>query len=974
MSEESSCAPARVAVGIGGSAGALDGYERFFLGLPPGGDMAFVVVSHLSPNGESLMPDLLRRCTLLPVLEVEDGMPIEPGRVYVAPGGFSPVVEDSALHLRDLSAAGGHTIDTFLVSLAADQGERAAAVILSGMGNDGKRGVRAVKDRCGLVLAQDPATADYPSMPASAAATGAVDHLLPAEELAPRLHELVTRERLLQNDPAARASLDLQKILHLVREHTGQDFTRYKTATLLRRIERRMKAPGLDTLHQYLRYLQGHPEEVEALFDDLTINVTSFFRDAGAFDDLKAQLRTSLVRPERDGEVVRAWIVGCASGEEAYSVAIMLHELTQEPGWTGPAAVQVFATDIDPRSIEKARHGLYARSVAQAMSPERLRTYFTGTADGYQVRSVIRDMIVFARHNTFGDPPFTGLDLLCCRNMMIYLDTELQKSVLSVFHHALRPGGLLFLGASETIGPADERFESVDARWRIYRRGPGAAGLLPVETLLGTARGRLPQTLPTREGRPARHSTLPQHVQRLLLASYAPPAVVVDAGGNILYVNGRTGRYLDLPPGSGGANNVLDMTRDGLRFELAAAMRRVLREERTVTLRDVHYGEGEAALVLDVTVQPLHPPEGQVPRDTLLIAFRERPTDGTVDATPEQVDQVQSLTRELSHLRETLQDTLEENVLSTEELRSTNEEYQTTIEELLTSKEDLQSLNEELVTTNAEHRSSIHDLMQANDDKNNLLESAGIATLFLGNDLRIKHFTSMISPVVNLIQTDIGRHIGDINVRLRDVNFGAHVSQVLETLLPFETQVQTPGGGWYLMRVTPYRTSDNFIDGAVVTFTDIGTVKSLEARLGHSELYSEALLNSILTPMIVFDDDLRVVTVNQSLLSLLRISPEQAQGQRLHDLGSRQLDQWELRERLQEMVLTDAPLTQYVIDLDVPGAGVQKTKVEAWPVLGAEGTRALHLLVLENITAVVHMTAQEGENVTGDTRAAARES
>lgn len=964
-------APLSAVVGIGGSAGALDGYERFFLGLPPGGGMAFVVVSHLGPGGESLMPDLLRRCTALPVVVAEDGLRLLPDHVYVAPGGLSLTVLNGTLHLRELEA-GGRTIDAFLTSLAADQGERAAAVILSGMGDDGKHGVRVIRDHFGLVLAQDPATADYPAMPASAVATGAVLEVLPSEELAPRLHELVTRERLLQTGPLAGSDLDLQRILHSVRERTGHDFTRYKSTTLLRRIERRLKGLRLGSLAQYLGYLQGHPDEVSALFDDLTINVTSFFRDPEAFDCLKEKLRASLTRPERDGEAVRVWVVGCASGEEAYSVAITLHELTQEPGWEGPTAVQVFATDIDPRSIEKARLGLYPRGTEQTVSPERLRRYFTPSGDGYQVASVIRDLIVFARHNTFGDPPFTGLDLLCCRNMLIYLNPDLQKQVMSVFSYALRPGGLLFLGASETTAPSDERFVATDVRWRIYRRGPGAPGPLPVGTLASSSRTApaLGQPVPT--GRPVRPSSLPQHVQRLLLATYAPPAVVVNAQGDILYVNGRTSRYLELPPGPGSTANVLDMTREGLRFELSAAMRRVLAEERAVTLRDVQRGDGQAATVLDVTVQPLQAPD--VSEGVLLIAFQERPAEGgAAEVPPEQVDQVQALTRELHHLREVLQMALEEHVVSTEELRSTNEEYQTTIEELkstneelLTSKEELQSLNEELITTGAEHRGIIHDLTQANDDMKNLLESAGIATLFLGNDLRIKRFTSRITPVVNLLPTDIGRHIGDINVRLHGVELETHVAQVLETLLPFEAQVQAPGDQWYLMRITPYRTSENFIDGVVLTFTDIGTVKALEGRLDHSALYAESLLNAILTPLLVFDDDLRVVTANRALHDLLRVSPEQARGQRLQDLGSRQLDQWELRERLGALVLTDEPLQQYVIDLDVPGAGLQKTKVEAWTVIGPGGTRALHLLALENITAVMQMADDQGEAFTGD--------
>jgi two-component system CheB/CheR fusion protein len=963
----------RAVVGIGGSAGALDSYERFFLGLPPGSGLGFVVVSHLNPDGHSLMPDLLRRCTPLPVLQIGDGMPVLPDHVYVIPSGVSLLIENGTLLLRDLETAQGRTIDTFLTSLAADQGERAIAVILSGMGDDGSRGVQAVKTHSGRVLTQDPLTADYPSMPASALVTGTVDWVLPPDELAPRLYELATHASLLQTDPEAVSAAELQKVLRLVRERTGQDFSQYKPATLLRRIDRRMKGQRLDTLSQYLAHLERSPDEVDALFDDLTINVTSFFRDPEAFDQLKAELRRSLRRPERDWQAVRAWVVGCASGEEAYSIAMVLHELTQEPDWSGPMTIQVFATDIDPNSLRQARQGLYPRSTAQVMSPERLQRYFMESEDGYQVSDALRSMIVFAQHNTFGAPPFTSLDLLCCRNMLIYLNAELQKRILMVSHYALRPGGVLFLGASETIDASDERFEILNARWRIYRRGTAAAGTLPVETLLqGVNRTGVPSQRPL-AGRPARTSALPQDVQRLLVATYAPPAVVVNAQGEILYVNGRTGRYLELPSVSEGRNNVLNMVGDGLRFELASALRRVVREGRLIILRDVQHREGEGPLVLDVTVRPLPVPTGEG-EHTLLITFEERPADLSLpEVTPEQVDQVQALTREMHHQRETSQAMLEEYIIATEELRTTNEEYQTTIEELqstneelLTSKEELQSLNEELITTNAEHRSIIHDVTLANDDMKNLLESAGIATLFLDNDLRIKRFTPMITAVIHLIQTDVARHISDINLRLRDVDLVGHVTGVLETLLPFEAQVQTIEGQWYLMRITPYRTSENYIDGVIVTFIDIGTVKALEVKLDHSALYAESLLNTILIPMVVLNDDLRLVTANRAFYELLRLSPEQAVGQRLRDLGGRQFDQWELQERLRGMVLTDAPLTQYIVDLDVPGAGWQKTKVEAWPVLSPDRMEVLHLMVVENVTSVVHRAAQEGEAFTGD--------
>jgi len=961
-------------VGIGGSAGALDGYERFFLGLPAESGMTFVLVPHLSRHGESLMPDLVARCTSLSVRTIEDGTVVQPDHVYVLPGGFGVSLMNGRLLLHDLEGHGGpDVIDAFLTSLAADQGERAVAVILSGMGSDGTRGARAVKENFGLVFVQDPASADYPSMPASVVESGFADEVLPAEDLAPRLYHVVTRQPLLQDDSAAAASTEFQKVLLLVRTRTGQDFTRYKPTTLLRRIDRRMKASGVRTLAQYVRHLHQHPEEVDALFEDLTINVTSFFRDPEAFVGLSEHLRTYMAAREHAGEPFRAWVVGCASGEEAYSVAIVLHELMQELDAQPFVAYQVFATDIDPRSIERARLGLYPRSIEQNVTPERLARYFTLRSDGYQINAVIRERVVFALHNTYNDPPFTRLDLITCRNTLIYLGSDLQKHVLAVFHYALVPHGLLLLGASESVGLNEERFRMVDPRWKIYRRDVSSAGALPVGQLHFTH--DTPRTIQTDPPRPERPkvdtSTLAQQVQRQLVAQFAPPAVVVNANGDLLYVTGHTGRYLELPTGMVGTHNVLDMTRDGLRFELASALRRTARERRAVTLRDVRHEVDGVRMVLDVTVQPFDHPS--MP-DALIIVFQECDAESApIEVQPEQIDTVLALTREVQHLRDTLQATLENHLISTEELRSTHEEYQTTIEELkstneelMTSKEELQSVNEELITTNAEYQRIIHDLAQANDDMKNLLESAGIATLFLGNDLRIKRFTPLIRDVINLLATDVGRHISDINIRLRDTNFEEQAATVLETLLPCEAQVQALDGHWYLMRISPYRTSDNFIDGVVATFTNIDRLKSLEVNLDQSGVYSEALLNSIRTPIVVFDDEVRLITANRALYDLLRVSPSHTRGERLFDLGSRQLDLWELRVKLERMLLTDEPLSNYVIDLDVPGVGLRKMKVEAWPVVSPDRQTAVHLMQLEDITSIVEAVAQAGDTFTGD--------
>ncbi|GBF07872.1 methylase of chemotaxis methyl-accepting protein [Deinococcus aerius] len=964
--------PPAAVVGIGGSAGALGGYERFFLSFPVGSGAALVVVPHLGPHHKGLMPELLQRCTALPVLEIEDGMRLQADHVYVIPPGRGLGLMDGMLLLGERGEMPGMPIDAFFESLAADQGERAVAVVLSGAGTDGTRGVTAIKENFGRVFVQDPGTAEYPSMPRSAAATRLADAVLPPEELADQLYAALT-QRPAQGDPeeqGGRPDPALQKILLLIRSRTGQDFTGYKKSTLVRRIDRRMKSHRIDRVGQYVRFLQENPREVEALIGDLTINVTSFFRDPEAFEQLAEHLRSYIVMNKADVDTFRVWVAGCSTGEEAYSVAILLHEVLEDLGSSHTLKVQVFATDIDKDAINVARQAVYPERIAYNVSPERLERYFVPRDGGYQVRADIRDTVIFALHNTFGDPPFTRLDLLCCRNLLIYLNAELQKRVLSLFHYALRPGGLLFLGASETAGSGGDRdrFAALSVRWRIYRRGEGEASPLP---LAPPPSGQGPG-LGEDGARPplARQRVDPaQLAQNLLLSEYAPPAVVVNGGGEILFVNGRTARYLELQPGRA-SMNVLEMARDGLRYELPAALREADTERRAVTLRGLHVVADGVDVALDVTVRPL--PAGE--QNLLLVLFAEQPGEPEAGAAPV-TDHAQVLERELKHARETLQATIEEMAVSMEELRSTNEELQaangelqSTNEELISSKEELQSLNEELITINAEHERVIHDLAQANDDMKNLLDSAGIATVFLDNDLRIKRFTPRITGILNLIGADIARPITDISLNLRyeREDFTRDLRGVLDTLVPFETQVQARDEAWYLMRISPYRRSDNFIDGAVVTFTNIGVVKALEGQVRHTQAYAEAALNALHEPVAVFDGEQRLVAGNRALHDLLGADPAQLQGQRLYNAGNFVLDVPELQQVLRDVTATEEAVVGHLLDLPVPGRGTRKTKVEVKPIISEDGQSAVFLLMLEDVTGLVERAARGGEGVTGD--------
>ena len=941
--------PPSAVVGIGGSAGALDSYEHLFLGIPPVSGMAFVVVPHLAPDHSSLMPGILERCTSMPVVQVEDGMALRADRVYVIAPGFSLTLEGGMLRQKELRSTDTLLIDHFFGSLALDQGERAVAIMLSGMNNDGTEGIRAVKAHGGRVLVEDPHTAEYPEMPRSAAATNLADDVLPVEDLAARLLAFSPRTRLLDagelSEVGGESGAPLQRILRLVRARTGHDFTRYKRATLVRRIDRRMKGQQIADVSRYLKLLEDSSDEVEALFQDFTINVTSFFRDAEAFEALKTQLRSYLQGHRQGQDTFRVWVAACSTGEEAYSVAIVLRELVdelnveqgdQEQG----IQVQIFATDIDQAAVGVARQGRYPQEIAYIVSPERLARYFTLRDGQYQVRAEVRDLVVFAAHSTFGDPPFTRLDLLCCRNMLIYIGAELQQQLLGTFLYALRPGGLLFLGASETVGQTREQFVPLDPRWKIYQRLEGDTQLPPISasfrpggmnaSLNAHAPVLLAHTPP-----PPGPGDLAGRVGRALLAGHTPPAVAVSEHGDVLYVHGRTARYLELPTG-GLAQRVFDMVPDHLRHRLQAAVRQAHAERREISLRGVRLDTGGLPMRLDLSVQPLEAASPGSPPGPLLIVFQERPETqagpGRAGAAPSgDSEQIAALELELSRGRETLQAMMEEMTISVEELRSSNEELQSTNEELTTSKEELQSLNEELHTVNAEHLTIIQDQAQANDDSRNLLENMGTTTVFLDNELRIRRFTLPISSIIPLTSADQGRPLADLNIRLRYTHLPRDLQRVLETLEPFETQVQTQDGEWYLMRVSPYRTHDNRIGGVVVAFTGIGLIKSLEWQLVESLQHAESMIDGFQDPLVLLDQHVRAVNASRALLLALGTGQwdkgNEGDGRPTGD-NTTGFDLPELQRRLRAVIASEEPLSSSLLELNDSRQQTRRLKAE----------------------------------------------
>ncbi len=851
-------------VGIGASAGGLAAFEAFFSGMPADVDpgMAFVLVQHLAPDHKSILTDIVRRYTRMQVFEVEDGMAVQPNCVYIIPPGHDMAFLHGALQLMAPSAPRGQRlpIDFFFRSLAQDQHERAVCIVLSGTGSDGTQGVRAIKGEGGMVMAQNPASTEYDGMPRSALGTGLVDYELPPAEMPAQLIAYVAHAFGKPPRPAAPAPKTenaLKKIFILLRAQTRHDFSQYKPSTIGRRIERRMAVHQIASIDGYVKYLQQMPVEVDALFHDLLIGVTSFFRDPEAFQALEAQVIPRLFAGKPAGGVIRVWTPGCSTGEEAYSLAILLAE--RQEALKQSFQVQVFATDIDSQAIATARAGLYPASIAADIAPERLARFFAaepGGADaspsGYRIHKGIRDLLVFSEQDVTQDPPFSKLDLISCRNLLIYMGGDLQKKLITLFHYALNPGGFLFLGTSETVGEFGDLFAVLERKLKLYQRKEDSrsqgqraalARFLPPTTALDMA---LPQT-----ARPAKtpHDVaarvpLRELTETALLQQVAPAAALVNAQGDILYLHGRTGLYLEPAPGEAGISNILKMAREGLRRELTTALHKAVGTQEIVRHADLRVKANGGFTTVNLTIRPVATGSAAIAEPPLyLIILEEAPPSPSAPVSgdqPADADaRIVALKQELRTKEEYLQSTNEELETaneelesSNEEMQSVNEELQSTNEELETSKEELQSVNEELTTVNAELQTKVADLSRANNDMNNLLAGTGIGTVFVDHQRRILRFTPAVTRIINLIQSDVGRPVDHIVSNLAGYDrLVADVKAVLDSLIPKEVQVQTLAGAWYTLRIQPYRTLDNVIEGAVITFVDITEMKRMEESL-----------------------------------------------------------------------------------------------------------------------------------------------
>lgn len=943
-------------VGIGASAGGLDALNQFFAAVPESPGLAFVVVTHQQSGNVTLLPELLSKHTSLSLVTIRDGMKIAPNVVYIAPAD-DVVLEDGRLLLTPATPgrAPHHPIDTFFRSLASAWKDRAVAIVLSGTGTDGTSGIGEVKMAGGLVLAQDPDTAKFPNMPASAVASRFVDAVL-APAAMPKMFERFAGGRTQEpEEPAPEdGSAALFRVLHLLRARTGQDFTAYKKSTLWRRLERRMTVRGVANASAYARFLEEVPEEIEILFRELLISVTSFFRDPETFVTLTAHLRKHLAQWD-DERPFRAWVPACATGEEAYSIAIGIREVLGELEKRIP--VQIFATDLDQPAIDSARAGNYPAGIDAHVTAERLQRFFVKTDTGYRITKEIRESIVFAPQNVIKDPPFTKLDLLSCRNLLIYLEPELQRRVIGLFSYALRPDGLLLLGSSESIATFDDAFYAIDKKHKLFRRRdtrPETPAEFP-EVPTPSHPGRLRRADAT--GRPA--NELAATAERVLLTHLAPPSVLANERGDIAYFHGRTGKFLE-PAAGEPVSNLFGMVREGLRVDVSSALRQALTRAEPIVRPGIKVKNNGSHIRVKLTVRRLDEPV--LVRGMFLVSFEVEPdlpeSHGSQgEGEPGRPNpRINDLELELQHTRDNLQATIEELETSNEELKSTNEELQSTNEELQsaneeleTSREEMQSLNEELQTVNSELEERNRALSQANDDMQNLLNSTDVATVFLDDHLAIKRFTTQARKVFSLIDTDIGRPISDLAANLRYEDLLTDAREVLLSLVFQEREILTKEGAWRLMRIMPYRTAENVIDGLVMTFIDIDRIKREQETADSTRVFAQSLVEAIPSGVAVVDAELRVVTANKAFLALLKTNSKRAFGESIQSVADGALDAPELIDSLP--AIRDGSLELRGVRLTPAGnrMGGIVLSVNAHRMVVAPGQPVMILLMVESV-------------------------
>ncbi|NEU83459.1 chemotaxis protein CheB [Nostoc sp. UIC 10630] len=961
-------------VGIAASAGGLEAFTQVLKHLLTDTGMAFVLIQHLSPNHKSLLSEILARTTQMPVIEVQDGMTVEPNQVYIIPPNTKMMLSNGVLQLTPREKVQGKYMpgDAFFTSLAADRGHKAIAVVLSGADGDGSLGLKAIKAAGGVTFAQCEDTAKFDSMPNTAVATGNVDFILPPQKIAEELVNL-SRNPFISDllPPIAIENLPelgdtLTTIFMLLRSQTGVDFSHYKPNTLDRRIQRRMLLYKLERLEDYAQYLQENPSEVKALYEEILIHVTYFFRDPEAFQLLKERVFPSIIQNKSPGLPIRIWVAGCSTGEEVYSIAISLLEFLSDK--VTPPPIQIFATDISEIAIDKARSGIYVENQMIEVSPERRRRFFNALeGGGYQISKAVRELCVFARQDLGSDPPFSNLDLISCRNVLIYLDETLQKRILPIFHYSLNPTGFLLLGTSESTGKYSELFTLIDKKYKIY-----AKKLTANRPILSFVTSNYPVTKAEESkltnANPSDEFNLERKTDQLILNHYAPVGVVINNKMEVLQLRGEVDLYLKLSPGKP-SFNLFKMVRQGLLVELRATIYQAQRQKILVRKEGLQIEQGNLSKIINLEVIPFKPSTDE--EFYFLVLFESaRPTVNNLSSfnleSQEQPDLEQEIVRlrlklanadqERAATQEYLQAVIQEQEhinqdlkVANEEILSSNEELQSTNEELETAKEEIQATNEELNTTNEELRSRNLELHQVNNDLTNLLGSINIPILILTSDLRVRRFTPMAQRLFNLIPADAGRPLSDIRANLDVPDLESLILEVLDTLSIKELEVQTLGGHWYNLRIRPYRTTENQIDGVVLVLIDIDVLKRSAATLEQARNYAEAIVETVQVPLIVLDSDFCVNKANRSFYETFQVSASETTQSLIFELGNGQWNLPGLQQLLEDILTNDTTIQNLEIEHCFDQIGQKTMLINGWKIV-QQGESQRILLAIEDIS------------------------
>jgi two-component system CheB/CheR fusion protein len=951
-------------VGIGASAGGLEAVMQLLRTLPGNTGMAFVFVQHLDPSHESKLAEILGRAASIPVREIQDRMPVEANAVYVIPPNTSLKISAGILTIEPRKDAPSphFPIDCFLRSLADDVGNNGIAVILSGTGSDGAEGLKAVKAACGITFAQTENTAKYTGMPLNAIATGAVDFILPPHEIAAELARIGQHPsafpRTLDGTAAVGEDSALKRIFSLLRTATKVDFKEYKQSTIKRRIARRMVVHKIDTLADYAQHLEAHSNEVNELYRDILIHVTSFFREAGSFDVLMQHVGAQLKERQHD-ETFRVWAAGCASGEEVYSIAICLDELLAGAGRR--THLQFFGTDISEKALQRARKAVYPEAITTDVTPERVRRYFVKVDSGYQIIKSIREACVFARHDLTCDPPFSRLDLIICRNVLIYMGPALQKRILPMFHYGLKPSGVLMLGSAEAVSSTSDLFVLVNNEYKIYQKNP-----IPARFSVDLVPDRTSTVAPAAAWRAADLQTL---VNQAIQNKYAVGGVVIKRDMQIVAFQGHTGSYLDPAPGAANLN-LLRMVREELAFKVQALVFSAIDQNNPVKELGIRIAHGKVARQVNVEVIPL---ASQTDIDPyLLVLFEEAPevegaeSSGAVtaglpaekaldyDAVRQRVEELElELSEARVHLRSMAEEheaSVEELRASNEEVRSSNEELQSTNEELGTTKEELQSVNEELTTINEELRTKNADLAAVSDDLKNLFSAVNLPILMIGNDLRIRRFTPAAESLLNVISADIGRLVTDLRGTVEVPHLLDMLHQAIDQLAVTQVEIHSANKRWYSISCRPYRTTDNRIEGAVITFVDIDALKLSLEDASRAREYAEAIVNTIWEPLIVLNGELRVQRAAPGFYRAFQVSPAETEGKLFYELGNGQWDIPKLRVLLENILPSNSTFQNFQVEQSFPHVGRRNMLLNARRIRRDHDGTELILLAIDDIT------------------------